>query len=310
MTQLQVSLGALPARFRRPRVLVVGCGDVGLRALPQLRKFARVLVLTSSANKVQALRAQGVTPFVGNLDEAPGLRRLAGLAERVLHLAPPRSEGQRDTRTQALLQALSLRTRPLKVVYGSTTGVYGDCQGNWVKESRLPQAKSERAKRRVDAELQLRAWTQRAPQGGALSVLRIPGIYALDREGGTPIERVKRGAPVLRQEEDVYTNHIHADDLARACKLALFRGRNLQAMHVSDDASMKMGDYYTLVAQWFHLPEPQRMSLAQLSAHLSPMQMSFLQESRRLDNQRMKKILRLQLHYPSPKEGLGVQGGP
>ncbi len=307
MSLLHFSIGALPARFRRPRILVLGCGDVGLRALPQLVKHARVMVLTSSAHKREQLRAQGVTPLLGNLDEPSSLKRLAGLGERVLHLAPPRNEGRLDHRTRALLAALSLRTRPLKVVYGSTSGVYGNCQGEWVKETRSCKPQSERAMRRVDAELALRYWLKRSIGGGHINVLRIPGIYALDREGGTPLDRVKKGMPVLDAQDDVYTNHIHADDLARACVIALYKGENMQAIHVSDDAQMKMGDYYSEVAKWFELPPPVRMPLAELKSHLSPMQMSFLVESRRLDNQRMKKSLGLRLRYPTPKEGLGVK---
>ena len=300
------SLGALPARFRRPRLLVVGCGDVGLRALPKLTQYSRVVVLTSSEQKIPALRRLGVTPLMGNLDQAQSLGRLAGLAERVLHLAPPDTLGTQDKRTRSLLRALSLRTPPRKIVYGSTTGVYGNCSGEWVKETRAVNPQSARALRRVDAEQQLRFWVRRSLVGVALCVLRIPGIYALDREGGTPIDRVKKGWPVLSADDDVYTNHIHADDLARACVLALFKGPNLQAIHVCDDAQMKMGHYYSLVAQWFHLPEPQAMPFDELKNHLSPMQMSFLSESRRLDNSKMKSILGLVLQYPTPKEGLGV----
>ncbi len=302
------SLGALPARFRRPRLLIVGCGDVGLRALPKLTKYSRVVVLTSSAQKIPAFRRLGVTPLMGNLDQPESLSRLAGLAERVLHLAPPPALGAKDKRTQSLLRALSLRTPPQKIVYGSTTGVYGNCLGQWVKETRAVNPQSARALRRVDAEQQLRFWVRRSLSGVALSVLRIPGIYALDREGGTPIDRVKKGLPVLSADEDVFTNHIHAQDLARACVLALFKGQTLQAIHVCDDAQMKMGQYYRLVAQWFHLPEPQAMPFDELKNHLSPMQMSFLSESRRLDNSKMKSSLGLVLHYPTPKEGLGLGG--
>ena len=300
-------MGALPARFRRPRVLVVGCGDVGTRALPSLVKHCQVVVLTSNPEKKLPLREHGVRPLLGNLDDPISLRRLAGLSERVLHLAPPGPRGLEDHRTRALLRALSLRTRPQKVLYGSTTGVYGNCHGDWVKETRVLQPMSERAIRRVDAEMQLRDWVKAAGVPIGLNVLRIPGIYALDREGGTPIDRVKKGMPVLQEEEDVYTNHIHADDLARACVIALFKGNPLQAIHVSDDAQMKMGDYYSRVADWFNLPPPKRMSFEELTRHLSPMQMSFLSESRRLDNKRMKESLGLVLRYPSPKEGLGVE---
>ena len=301
------SLGALPARFRRTQVLIVGCGDVGMRTLPQLTKHCRVVALTSSPEKIQALRDGGARPLLGDLDDPKTLPRLAGLSHKVLHLAPPAAQGREDQRTRSLLRALALRKPPQKIVYGSTTGVYGNCHGQWVKETQLVNPQSDRARRRVDAEQQLRLWARRSLQGVQLSTLRIPGIYALDREGGTPIDRVKKGMPVLSPADDVYTNHIHADDLARACVLALFKGQNLQAIHVSDDAQIKMGDYYGLVAQWFNLPQPVRMSFEEIQAHLSPMQMSFLAESRKLDNKRMKKSLGLKLCYPSPKEGLGVQ---
>ena len=299
-------LGALPARFRRTQVLIVGCGDVGMRTLPQLIKHCRVVVLTSSTEKIQALRDGGARPLLGDLDDPKTLYRLAGLSHKLLHLAPPAAQGREDQRTRSLLRALALRKPPEKIVYGSTTGVYGNCHGQWVKETQLVNPQSERALRRVDAEQQLRLWVRRSLQGVQLSTLRIPGIYALDREGGTPIDRVRKGMPVLSPADDVYTNHIHADDLARACVLSLFKGQNLQAIHVSDDAQMKMGDYYALVAQWFNLPQPLRMSFEEIKGHLSPMQMSFLSESRKLDNKRMKKSLGLKLWYPSPKEGLGV----
>lgn len=132
-------LGALPARFRRERVLIVGCGDVGLRAALGLR-HCRVYALTSDAQRIPALRAAGITPLLGNLDAPRSLRRLAALGERVLHLAPPPGAGPIDSRTRALVQALRQRTAPRALVYGSTSGVYGDCAGQWVSESRPPAA--------------------------------------------------------------------------------------------------------------------------------------------------------------------------
>ncbi|RZL83863.1 MAG: NAD-dependent epimerase/dehydratase family protein, partial [Variovorax sp.] len=235
MPSIQSPLGALPARFRRERVLIVGCGDVGLRAAGMLGGRVRLIALTSSAGKVARLRAAGVTPVVGDLDQAPTLRRLAGIATRVLHLAPPaREEGAqwwRDARTTALVRALAQRSLPAALVYGSTSGVYGDCGGALVTESRPVRPHTPRAHRRVDAERAVR-WFGRL--GPAVRVLRIPGIYAPDREGGTPRERLKKGTAVLRREDDVYTNHIHADDLARACVAALWRGGTQRVFHVSD----------------------------------------------------------------------------
>ena len=299
-------LGALPFRFRRERILVVGCGDVGLRAAAALPGRLRLLALTSSPARRADLRARGITPLLGNLDQPYTLRRLAGLATRVLHLAPPPAEGAGDPRTRELLRALRRRTPPAALAYGSTSGVYGDCRGDWVTETRAPQAQTARGQRRVAAERQLRFFGRSA--GVCSSILRIPGIYAPDRAGGTPRERLQRGTPVLRAEDDVYTNHIHADDLARACLAALWRGRPQRVYHVNDDTQLKMGDYFDLAARLYGLPRPPRVTRQQAQQQLSPMQLSFMSESRRLDNTRMKRELRLRLRYPTVGDGLSASG--
>lgn len=294
----------MPARFRRSRVLIIGCGDVGMRVARLLAPRVRVLALTSQAARMAPLRAAGIMPLLGNLDVASSLRRLAALGQRVLHLAPPAPSGSQDLRTAHVLQALRLRSGPEAVVYGSTTGVYGDCQGQWVSEVRALQPHTERAHRRVDAESHVRHFGRAT--GVHTRVLRIPGIYAPDREGGTPLARLQKATPVLRAEDDVYTNHIHADDLARACVLALWRGRAQGVYNINDDAVMKMGDYMDAAAKLYALPLPPRMAHGPLAAVLSPMQMSFLAESRRMDNRRMKRELRLVLHYPSVLDGLAA----
>ena len=298
--------GALPSRFRRQRVLIVGCGDVGMRVAAALPPRVRVLALTSSPERVQALRAQGLTPLVGNLDQGATLRRLAGLGTRVLHLAPPPSEGlvdwRLDPRTRALRQALARRSPAQALVYGSTSGVYGDCEGARIDETRSPQPATPRAQRRVDAEQQLRFLGRSS--GTVVHILRIPGIYAPDREGGTPRTRLLKGTPVLRPEDDVYTNHVHADDLARACVAALWRGQPQRITHASDDTELKMGDYFDLAADLYGLPRPPRLARDVATQQLPLMLLSFMGESRRLDNQRLKRELRLRLHYPTVAEGL------
>lgn len=295
-------MGALPARFRRPRVLIVGCGDVGLRVAQALKGRVRVLALTSSVSRVAALREAGVVPLVGNLDHGATLHRLAGLADRVLHLAPPPSEGtEKDPRTHSLLRALSLRRAPLSLVYGSTTGVYGDCAGQWVDETRAVNPSTTRAHRRVDAEQQVRVWGRAF--GVRTTALRIPGIYGHNREGGAR-DRLLRGMPVLHAADDVYTNHIHADDLARACLLALWLGRPSSAMNVTDDSDLKMGDYFDVAAALLGLPKPQRVSRQEAAQRLSPVVLSYMSESRRLSNQRMKTELGLRLRYPTVEQGL------
>lgn len=286
-------------QFRQTRVLIVGCGDVGMRVVKQLNAHVRLRALTSSADRCETLRAAGVVPLGGNLDDAATLRRLSGLALRVLHLAPPPSAGVSDPRTRHLLQALALRSAPVHLVYGSTTGVYGDAQGQWVNETRALAPITDRAKRRVHAEALVCWWGRQHAEASRITLLRIPGIYAFDREGGDPRERIRRQAPLLQASDDVYTNHIHANDLARACVLALWRGPTQCAVNVVDDQTLKMGDYFDQVADLSGLPRLPRVSKQEAHAQLSAMQWSFLSESRRLSNDRLKQALRLVLHHPN-----------
>jgi nucleoside-diphosphate-sugar epimerase len=294
--------GALPARFRRARVLIVGCGDVGLRVAQALSGRVRLLALTSSGARSAELRARGITPLVGDLDAPASLRRLAGLATRVVHLAPPPGEGWGDPRTLALTRVLRRRSLPDSLVYGSTSGVYGDCRGEIVLETRATQADTPRARRRLDAENSIR-FLGRATAVRS-SILRIPGIYAPDRPNGTPHARLLKGTPVLRAADDVYTNHIHADDLARACVAALWRGRPQRIYNVNDDTCLKMGDYFDLAADLYGLSRPPRVARDSAREQLSLMLLSFMSESRRMDNTRLKRELRLTLRYPTVALGL------
>jgi len=289
-------------RFKRPTLLLVGCGDVGLRVAALLRGRWRLIALTSNPTRVDELRAAGVQPLIGNLDQPGTLARLAGLADAVLHLAPPPGHGSADPRTANLLRALALKGRTRRIVYGSTSGVYGDCGGAQIDETRAVNPATDRARRRVDAERRLR-WYGRA-FGAQVTLLRIPGIYASDRVGGHPREHLARGTPVLAAEFDVFTNHIHADDLARACAAALHRGAPQRVLHVCDDSALKMGDYFDLAADLCGMARPRRVDLEQARAELSPMQLSFMGESRRLSNARLKRELRLRLRYPTASQGL------
>lgn len=294
----------MPARFRRQRLLIVGCGDVGQRVARQLLGRVRVLALTSSPDRVPGLRAQGITPLLGDLDQAATLRRLAGLGQRVLHLAPPPAQAigawWLDPRSLALARSLRRRSLPSALVYGSTSGVYGDCAGAVVAETRPLQPTTPRAQRRVDAERVMR----HLGRSLRVSILRIPGIYAPDREGGTPRARLLRGTPVLRPEDDVYTSHIHADDLATACQLALWRGQPQRIYNVCDDTRLLMGDYFDLAADLYGLPRPPRVARDEAREQLPVSLLSFMSESRRLLNTRLKTELRLALQHPTVREGL------
>jgi len=289
-------------RTRMPALLIVGCGDVGLRVAKLLGGRWRLLGLTSSTGRVVELRQAGIVPIVGDLDRPASLGRLADLADAVLHLAPPPSAGSADPRTANLVAALGRSSRLRRLVYVSTSGVYGDCDGALVDETRAVNPATDRARRRVDAEQRLRHFGRHA--GVVVSILRVPGIYAIGRAGGDPRERLARGTPVLAAANDVHTNHIHADDLARACIAALHRGPPQRAVNIADDSELKMADYFDLAADLFAMPRPPRLTRSDAASAMSAMQMSFLSESRRLVNTRMKRELRLVLRYPTVADGL------
>jgi nucleoside-diphosphate-sugar epimerase len=281
------------------RVLLIGCGDIALRVARRLRGRCKLLGTARRAERFPALRAAGIVPLAADLDRRDGLRRLAGLARIIIHLAPPPDAGGTDGRTRRLLAALSRSAPAARLVYISTSGVYGDCGGARIAETRALHPETARAKRRADAERRIRAWAAR--NRACASILRVPGIYAGDR---LPLERLRAGTPAIAATEDSYTNHIHADDLAQVIVAAMRRGRPNRTYHACDDSEMKMGDYFDAVADAFGLARPPRLPRAEVQSSVSPALWSFMNESRRLDNTRMKRELKVRLTYPTVGDGL------
>jgi nucleoside-diphosphate-sugar epimerase len=261
-----------------------------------VRDRFRAFAVTSQASRQAELRAAGAIPVIANLDHPASLARLSHLASTIVHLAPPQSEGEKDRRTRNLTAILPDRAT---LVYVSTTGVYGNCNGARFDETRPVNPQNPRAKRRVDSEQVLRAWARRS--GARLAILRVPGIYAADR---LPIERLKKGTPALSAEDDVYTSHIHADDLALIIAATLYRGLPNRVYHAVDDSNMRMGEYFDVVADAFNLPRPPRLPRVELKNRVSPMLLSFMSESRRLTNERMKSELGIRLQYPQVHDAL------
>jgi nucleoside-diphosphate-sugar epimerase len=280
------------------RLLIIGLGDIARRALPALR--ARYEIHALVRDHAGTLAESDLHVVHGDLDQPESLAALAGIAHAVLHVAPPNDVGDRDERTRHLIAALSRASMlPRKVVYISTSGVYGDCGGARVDESRPLNPHTDRARRRADAEQVLTDWCAR--HGIAIVRLRVPGIYAADR---LPLERLRRGTPVLRAEDDVYTNHIHADDLASICATALEPQIPSDVYNIADDTEMKMGEYFDLVADRFGLPRPPRVSRAEARRVIPAALLSFMSESRRLVNERMKRQLGAVLRYPTVHDGV------
>lgn len=280
--------------FGKPRLLIIGCGDIGLRVAKHLVSRYRVFALTSSPNRFQELREVGATPILGNLDQPESLWRLSGLAQTVIHLAPPQNQGNRDCRTRNLIRILAQAPDTVRrLIYISTTGVYGDHGGAEVSETTPVRPQSERAQRRVDAERALRLW---APtQGVGLTILRVPGIYGADR---LPLERLYSKTPALLPEEDAYSNHIQSDDLASLICAAVYHGKPQRVINACDGGQTKMGDYFDEVADAFGLERPPRMSASEIQKVVSPMLWSFMRESRRVRNARLPE-LKTPLRYPS-----------
>ena len=276
-----------------------------MRLSTLLKMQYHLIGLCRNKGNFEKLRAHGINPIAGDLDYPASLDRLSGLAHTIVHLAPPSGQGRKDTRTKHLLTALGRQSKiktgilPQQFIYISTSGVYGDCNGNWIDENRTANPRNERAWRRLDAERQVRNWGSR--HGVRISILRVPGIYAENR---LPITRLQQQLPALLEGEDSYTNHIHADDLARIIVATLRYGRPGRVYHACDDSHLKMGEYFDLVADHFGLPRPQRITREQAQSAISPGMLSFMQESRRLTNLRMKQELRVKLRYPTVSDCL------
>jgi nucleoside-diphosphate-sugar epimerase len=263
------------------RLLVVGFGDIARRAAPLLER------------RFELARLARRLGFDLDRPETPRLEA----ADAVLYCAPPPAIGGRDPRMANLLAAL--HCAPARVVYLSTSGVYGDCAGQLVDESRSLNPQSSRARRRADAEMQLQRWC--AARSTALVVLRVPGIYARDR---LPLERLRQRLPVLRAEDDVYTSHIHADDLAAIAARALEADAPPGVYNAADDTELRMGEWLDLVADYADLPRPPRIAGRELEQLVPAERASFMRESRRLDNRRLKAVLDVRLRYPTVQQGL------
>lgn len=288
-------------------MLIIGFGDIGKRLAARLLSPAgagrwRIFALVRSADAAAEARQLGVEPLVGDLGDLASLKRLAGIAHLVVHLAPPPGEGARDGHTRHLVAALSRTARrptrrmlgPQRCIYISTTGVYGDCAGRWIDETAPARPTTARASRRVDAETVLRAWGKRA--GVTVPILRVPGIYAAER---LPTERLKRGLPALCAEDDVYTNHIHAEDLVSAIKSAMTRGRAQRVVNVVDESAITMSEWFDGVADWAGLPRPRRVTRVEARSLLGPMLLSFMSESRRIRSGRVQSELGVVLRFPT-----------
>jgi nucleoside-diphosphate-sugar epimerase len=282
-----------------PSTLIIGCGYTGQRiATGLVADGAPVSALVRSASSASRLAESGIETTAADLDAAP-LPDLPLRDSRVFYLAPPPDTGTADTRMLNFLDACAAQGQPARILYFSTTGVYGDCGGDWVDEDRPLNPGSDRARRRADAEARLRAWHRAT--GGELVILRVAGIYG---PGRLPLERLRKKLPLIRESEAPFTNRIHVDDLAAAAVAAMKRAPDGSVFNASDGHPSTMNDYFNRIADLTGLPRPPVVSRADAAAALSPGMMSYMQESRRLSNRALTRDLGLQLAYPTLEVGL------
>jgi nucleoside-diphosphate-sugar epimerase len=279
--------------------LIFGCGYVGQRLADYYASVDRdPLGVVRSTASLELLRGLGIDALQADLDQTP-LPELPLRDATLFYFIPPPKSGEADIRVRGLISTFERQGHPRRVVYLSTTGVYGDCKGEWVREERPAKPVAARAKRRWDAENCFQQW--RTNTGRELVVLRVAGIYG---PGKLPLERLRKGLPLVQKEESPWTNRIHIDDLVQACVAAGDRGRDGEVYNVSDGSPGTMIDYFNLLAELSDLPAPPAISLAQAESQLSKGMLSYMQESRRVDNSKLRRELGLSLIYPSMESGL------
>jgi nucleoside-diphosphate-sugar epimerase len=288
----------------RRHVLIAGCGYVGERLAQRLLPEFDVTGLVRSAQRVAELERAGIRAIAIDLD-----RVRAGVAiperldqEAILYLTPPPVLGESDLRLDRFLQLATVPPRTF--VYMSTTGVYGDTAGAVVDESSAVQPRTDRARRRVSAEEMTRVWCNERRVRRV--VLRVPGIYGPQR---LPIDRLRHLEPVVREREAGINNRIHVDDLVEACARAIANPEARGVYNVTDGQPFSSTAFINLVAKAAGLPAPPQVSMEEAQLTFSPERLSFLNESRRVSNERMLKHLGVVLRYGNVEEGIRASLG-
>jgi len=280
-------------------ILIAGCGYVGSQLAKELLQQGHtVSTLVQSEASKRKLEADYETIQL-NLDSTDALETSLSKYDTIFYFVPPPPEGTQDTRIQCFLNAIPGHNAPDRIVMISTTGVYGDCGEDWIDETREPQPVADRAKRRYDSEQTLAAWCQN--KDVQYRILRVPGIYG---PGKLPLERLKQQKPILSLQESPWSNRIHLQDLVQACESAMHYQGHYHEFNVSDGHPSSMSDFFIQVADAFHLPAPEQISLEACKQRFSENMISYLTESKRINNQRMREELGVELRYPTLKQGL------
>ncbi|HEY5673565.1 MAG TPA: SDR family oxidoreductase [Malonomonas sp.] len=285
-------------------VTIIGCGDIGRRVGNHMIKQGRqVLALSRTQENAEKLQAEGFATLLGDLDYQEDTPEIALHCSQVFYLVAPQGGGKSDYRMLNFCRCLNTQNKPQKLVYISTSGVYGDCGGAVVTEETPINPMTARAQRRASAESQLRE--QAVKLGFELVILRVTGIYG---PGRLPVARVMQGHPVLKPEEASFTNRIHSLDLVQVCLAAMARGEDGDIYNVCDGQESTMTEYFTAVADLHNLPRPKQISMAEAEREMNPLMLSYLKESRRMSNRKLIEKLGIELRYPTLAAGLQACG--
>ncbi len=263
-------------------VTIIGCGD---------------------DDQLEKLQADGFRTLQGDLDYQEDTPEIPLHGSDVYYLVAPQGGGRSDYRMLNFCRRLHSKNKPKRLVYISTSGVYGDCGGAVVTEETPINPQTARAQRRASAEQQLQEQAKKL--GFALVILRVTGIYG---PGRLPVARILQGHPVLKIEEASFTNRIHALDLVRICLAAMEKGEDGDIFNVCDGQKSSMTEYFTAVADLHKLPRPKQISMEEAEREMNPLMLSYLKESRRMDNRKMREKLGIELLYPTLDEGLKACG--
>ena len=292
------------------QLLLIGAGDIAQHLVNDALPFQKIYVLLRQRSfetqkelteRKNFWREKNTIPIVADLDDFKSLNKIKGLADTIVHMAAPNPLFQTDSRTKHLLHTLSHKP-PKTLIYLSTTGVYGHHPHGFINENTPPSPLTERALRRLNAEKQCRFFAKKYTT--KVCILRVPALYSATR---LPLKRIQNKTPSLIKTQDVYTNHIHAGDLSRAILGAIRFGKKNRIYNIVDDSNMKLGDYLDLIADYYHLPRPERLPFKQIEKHLNQAQISFLKESRRIECVRWQKELKTKIYYKNVQDFLKEQ---
>jgi len=276
------------------KILIVGYGYLGGH-LARAEREAGHAVEALCRSKLEGTAIQQIS---ADLDQAESLTDLQVEGEIIYYCAPPPSQGVIDSRLQNFLSAIK-KQRPKRLILISTTGVYGNCDGEWIDETKAANPQVDRAHRRWDAEQKLTQWaTERKV---SVVVLRVAGIYG---KGKLPEKRLLSAQPVLAPELSPFSNRIQIEDLTQACLAAARHPQPKPLYNVTDGHPSTMSDYFFQVAEALQLPRPSVISADQMESQLSEGMRSYLAESKRIENRLLREHLSVTLKYPTLREGL------